>query len=312
MREQGFWTHKDYNPLPKKEREILSIKASQGDQDAKDQLIKSCMRLAVKRSMKWARLNPDVPIDDLIQEACVGLVEASNKINPERGAFTTCAVLYIDKNIMDFCIRNSLIYLPRNVRWHYKNKVNTEETKQLAKIAMKKPLSWDFYDLAYEEDADIDLDKESRLQEIKSVMGCITDRERNVIKEKYFSNIIYESNVPIAEKLHSSRQNIAQAECRALEKIRQAIRNPCIANKSPRCSKKIEIGQPFHKWTVISKSDRTDSRGNKIYHTCKCECGTIKDVVNSKLIGRLSRSCGCDRAESRLAARNAKNLSARS
>ena len=46
--------------------------------------------------------------------------------------------------------------------------------------------------------------------------------------------------------------------------------------------KEVNIGDKFGSWTVISESDKTDSSHNK-YYTCKCECGTIREIVRNKL-----------------------------
>ncbi len=311
MREQGFWTHKDYNPLPKAERNALAIKASQGDQDAKDKLIKSHIRLAVKQSTRWAKKYPSASIDDLIQEACIGLIDASNKINTDRGAFTTCATLYIDKRLADFCGSDTLIRVPLTARWKHHSR--TEETIRLAQIATKNPLSFDFFDLAYEEDNDIRIDQETQLQEIKSAMRFLTNHERTIMDEKYLSGIDYENNVLLAEKFHSSRQNIAQAVLRATGKLREAIRDPYGFKKQFESNpKNIHIGRSFHHWTVIGNSDKRNKKGHKAYCLCECKCGTTKEIKKSKLLMMLSRSCGCDRKNLILASRNAKNLSARS
>lgn len=46
--------------------------------------------------------------------------------------------------------------------------------------------------------------------------------------------------------------------------------------------KEVNIGDKFGSWTVISESDKTDSSHNK-YYTCKCECGTIREIVRNKI-----------------------------
>lgn len=58
--------------------------------------------------------------------------------------------------------------------------------------------------------------------------------------------------------------------------------------------KEVNIGDKFGSWTVISKSDKTDSSHNK-YYTCKCECGTIREIVRNKLTSGHTKSCGCKR-----------------
>lgn len=51
-------------------------------------------------------------------------------------------------------------------------------------------------------------------------------------------------------------------------------------------------GQSFGRWTVISESKPYKGNGC-IYWTCKCECGTVKDVMGVNLVKGASLSCGC-------------------
>lgn len=57
----------------------------------------------------------------------------------------------------------------------------------------------------------------------------------------------------------------------------------------------ISPGDKFGKWTVLSDSDKTDSSNNK-YYTCKCECGTVRDIAGHKLRTGRTKSCGCNRS----------------
>lgn len=53
------------------------------------------------------------------------------------------------------------------------------------------------------------------------------------------------------------------------------------------------IGERFGKLTVISKAKREN------YVTCRCDCGTVKDIRATSLTKKKcpSRSCGCGRKE---------------
>lgn len=53
-------------------------------------------------------------------------------------------------------------------------------------------------------------------------------------------------------------------------------------------------GDHFGKWTVLKESDKTDSSQSK-YYTCKCQCGTVRDIPGYKLRTGRSKSCGCGR-----------------
>lgn len=61
-------------------------------------------------------------------------------------------------------------------------------------------------------------------------------------------------------------------------------------------SNRIEIiGEKFHRWTVIARSDRTSSDDESYQATyfCRCECGTYANVFGQALRNGKSKSCGC-------------------
>jgi hypothetical protein len=47
----------------------------------------------------------------------------------------------------------------------------------------------------------------------------------------------------------------------------------------------------YNLWTVIEENKI--HRDNKVYLLCKCECGTIKEVIAKNLKSGVSKSCGC-------------------
>jgi hypothetical protein len=53
----------------------------------------------------------------------------------------------------------------------------------------------------------------------------------------------------------------------------------------------ILIGNVFSKLTVVSFSRYKPRKGN--FWICKCECGSIKEVMASNLINKGTKSCGC-------------------
>lgn len=50
--------------------------------------------------------------------------------------------------------------------------------------------------------------------------------------------------------------------------------------------RKIQIGDKFGYWTVLSKAD-------KRRYLCRCQCGTVKAVDYGSLLSGSSKSCGC-------------------
>ena len=75
------------------------------DEEALHRLTTAYMRLAISMASKFRRYG--APMNDLIQEAGVGLMKAADKFDPDRGVrFSTYAVWWIKASIQDFVMRN--------------------------------------------------------------------------------------------------------------------------------------------------------------------------------------------------------------
>jgi len=77
----------------------------QGDRDAADQLITSHLRLAAKIAMGYRGYG--LPIAEIVSEGNVGLMQALNRFEPERGfRFATYAIWWIRASIQDYILRS--------------------------------------------------------------------------------------------------------------------------------------------------------------------------------------------------------------
>lgn len=75
------------------------------DEQALHRLITAYMRLAISMAAKFRRYG--APMNDLIQEASLGLMKAADKFDPDRGVrFSTYAVWWIKASIQDHVMRN--------------------------------------------------------------------------------------------------------------------------------------------------------------------------------------------------------------
>lgn len=104
------------NPLPKKamsaelldaETELRLAYAWRDDRDveALHRLITAYMRLAISMAAKFKRYG--APMNDLIQEAGLGLMKAADKFDPDRGVrFSTYAVWWIKASVQEYVMRN--------------------------------------------------------------------------------------------------------------------------------------------------------------------------------------------------------------
>ena len=77
----------------------------QRDEEALHRLITAYMRLAISMASKFKRYG--APMNDLIQEANLGLMKAAEKFDPDRGVrFSTYAVWWIKASVQDYVMRN--------------------------------------------------------------------------------------------------------------------------------------------------------------------------------------------------------------
>lgn len=89
----------------KTEYRLATAWRTHGDEAALHRLITAYMRLAVSMASKFRRYG--APMNDLIQEAGLGLMKAAEKFDPERGVrFSTYAAWWIRAGIQDYVMRN--------------------------------------------------------------------------------------------------------------------------------------------------------------------------------------------------------------
>ncbi len=87
------------------ERELALAWRDNRDEAALHRLIQAYMRLAVSMASKFKRYG--APMNDLIQEAGLGLMKAADKFDPDREVrFSTYAVWWIRASIQDYVMRN--------------------------------------------------------------------------------------------------------------------------------------------------------------------------------------------------------------
>ena len=91
-----------------------ALKAKDGDQKALEELVYRNLKFVVSVAKQYNI--PNIKIEDLINEGNIGLVQAANKFEPNKGfKFISYAVWYIRRNINEYISKNnSMIRLPMN------------------------------------------------------------------------------------------------------------------------------------------------------------------------------------------------------
>ncbi|MCA8882414.1 MAG: RNA polymerase factor sigma-32 [Rhodobacteraceae bacterium] len=87
------------------ERRLACAWRDQRDEEALHRLITAYMRLAISTAARFRRYG--APMNDLVQEAGLGLMKAAEKFDPDRGVrFSTYAVWWIKASVQDYVMRN--------------------------------------------------------------------------------------------------------------------------------------------------------------------------------------------------------------
>ena len=108
---------KEINKIPlltREEEDTIARKAVKGDKAAQDRLVKANLRFVVNVAKKYQ--NQGLPLDDLISEGNIGLMNAIEKYDPDKGYhFISYAVWWIRQAVLKAIYEKSrMIRLPLN------------------------------------------------------------------------------------------------------------------------------------------------------------------------------------------------------
>jgi RNA polymerase primary sigma factor len=131
---------KEINKVPlltRQEEESLARAAAKGEQSAKDKLIRANLRFVVNVAKKYQ--NQGLPLADLISEGNIGLMNAIERFDVEKGYhFISYAVWWIRQAILKaICEKSRMIRLPLN---------RANELVQIEKV--KKDIQGEQYDMS--------------------------------------------------------------------------------------------------------------------------------------------------------------------
>lgn len=104
-----------FKPLNDEQVKDLATRIKEGDEKAKETLIKANLRLVVSIAKKYVGMG--VEFNDLICEGNIGLVMAAERYDSEKGAkFSTCAAEWVRKIIVEALNDNGrTVRLPENL-----------------------------------------------------------------------------------------------------------------------------------------------------------------------------------------------------
>ncbi len=236
---------RDCPPLTREEEIRLAKKLrDEADQESAHCLVRANLRAVVKIASRYQR--PDVGLLELIQEGNLGLLQAVNRFDPDRGVrLVTYASWWIRAYVQRY-LQGRQHHLARTEPDYSalsgEERALMEATHHpqvlVREVSLDQPLANDSRHTLSAVIADESPDQESRYldQEAEAVrhqwvtdgMGGLDPQERQVIMSRYLREQP-RTLKEIGEELGLSRQRIHQIELKARRKLGEALRDRPVA-----------------------------------------------------------------------------------
>ena len=252
-------------PLLSEEDEYkIAIAAANGDENARQTMITSNLRLVVKVAKTYIGRSSNLSFLDLIQEGNMALMRATEKFDAEKGfRFSTYATYWIKQAISKAIIDQSrAVRLPahiinelnkfnkaiRDLSQQYGRTPSDKELAEYLNVSVKKiseyytiskePCSLDvtidededtaMIDLIADENATkfMDIDDLSIRDTIYSVLNTLSERERKIIELRFgFTDGRQHTLEEVGKEFNLTKERIRQLEASALKKLRNPVRS---------------------------------------------------------------------------------------
>lgn len=253
----------DYKPLSLKDEKEIAQKAQDGDEEAKQKLIKANLKLVVTIAKKAIHVS-NLPIIDLIQEGNIGLMVAANKFNYKLGyKFATYASWWIKQAMFKAISEQSHcmkipVYIQETLSRFSKLKRDMErenncqiKTEDVAKKMNIEPNKIDTFLSAYSKSISIESslensdgkemniadiledEKASATEEVEyenlktdilNVISTLKEREQEVVKLRYGLDDNAKMTLEEIGNIYGvTKECIRQTELRALKKMRFSV-----------------------------------------------------------------------------------------
>lgn len=242
--------------LTKNEIKLLIRRISEGDATAREYLINCNLKFALSIAMKYA--HNGLPILDLIQQANIGVIVATDRFNPNMGTtFSSYCVFWIKRYIINFINEHThLIHIPHHInldinrinktkndfyleymRFPTDNEIADITGLSIAKVKSlqtnnftclssdSKPndeMDGTFMDhLSTDENVDDELHIQERNAQINLFLSKLSDREQRVLILHYGlqGSEVY-SLEEIGKEIGLTRERVRQIESKAIRKLR--------------------------------------------------------------------------------------------
>ncbi len=220
-----FKSIKNLNPLTSEQEHELAIKIRQGCRSSINTLVEHNLKIVVTIANK--NMGRGILVDDLIQQGNIGLYEAALRFDPNAGvrftSFARTRVLKMMNELIDRCGR--LVRIPVNQEYdRYLAIKSGQDVDNLTPVRLDALISDDSKETRASKFKleEVDENDQEILDTLRSALGVLTDREREVIT-LFFGLETGEriTQIEIGEILGVTNVTVGNIKKRALEKIKQ-------------------------------------------------------------------------------------------
>lgn len=240
------------------EQSLFKTYAQTSDPEARDMIVQCNLRFVIRIAQQFK--GRGIPLEDLVQEGAIGLMEAIVKFDHTLGfRFSTYAAFWIRQSIqVAVRQRGSLIRIPvrksrqlgflAEIVQEYRNihgrppteeevadrlDITAEKARELARLSetvlsLDAPIDEEgspLMDLIPDRDSPSIQDKvleNERSEKIAQALELLTDRESRVIRQRYgFTAETGRSLRRVSDRLGLSQEGVRRIEQRALNKLRR-------------------------------------------------------------------------------------------
>ena len=259
-----FTDIREYPLLTKEQEQELALRVQQGDPAAFEKLVASNLSFVVKVANEYRNLG--LPLEDLLNEGNLGLIEAARRYDPSKGTkFITYAIWWIRKSILKALAEQvNLVRVPtyqmkkvrevreteRTLREELGRAPKRHEIGDRLNVPVKKVdqvLQVNSREMSIDEQVGKDtkttvseylVDQASKCPELELLKGegtslvseaitHLNDQEQVVIKHRFgLDGFAIMTLKEIGEKIGVSRERVRQIETQAKTRLRRMFNRP--------------------------------------------------------------------------------------